>query len=357
MRLSTGVWVLPLLLSGWCSQLMAEDRPEVRIESVDQTELFAEVSLSGTVNPMRSSGISVAVAGLIDQVAVEPGSEVDAGELLIGLDDEQAALALQQSAALLEEGRVALAEAQRRLDEARSVGVGRNIAATEISTRENAVAAAVASVRRLEAERDQAEVLLRRHRILAPFDGVVSQRLRDLGEWVSPGDELVRLVDTKNLRLDFQVPQAQYQAINAQAGLWLMHQDQAVQARIDALVPVSDSASRTFLLRAVAPDSVVALPGMAVQATLRTTTGQQGLTVPRDAINRYPDGRVTVWLALPTEQSGVFSVTEKRIQLGAAFDGRVAVTDGLQADQQIVTRGNELLSEGLEVQLSAQGEP
>ncbi|SDU06116.1 efflux RND transporter periplasmic adaptor subunit [Halopseudomonas salegens] len=352
-RLLPGWWIVPLLLL--CSPIVsvsADNRPEVRIERVTETDIIVEVLLNGTANPMRSSRLSTSVAGLLDRVSVEPGNHVAAGDLLIGLDDEQAELELEQADAALDAGRVDLAEARRRLAEAQSVGAGRNIAATEVSARESAVASAQAQLKRLQAERNRHEVALRRHSIKAPFAGVVSQRMSDLGEWVAPGDELLRLVDTQNIRLDFQVPQVHYARINEGSVLQLHHAGERIEATIDTLVPVTDSGARTFLLRAVAPEDVDVLPGMAMQATLRMTTGEQGFTVPRDAINRYPEGRVTVWLAEPTDQSGVFVVSEKRIRPGTGFAGQVEVLSGLQGGEHVVTRGNESLSEGLEVQLA-----
>ena len=349
-----------LLLSGVCLgaslSAAADNRPEVAVEQVSRSEIITEVMLNGTANPMRVSRLSTSVAGLLDEIAVEPGSQVSAGDLLMRLDDEQAALALEQAEAATEESRVALAEARRRVTEARSVGAGRNIAATEVSARESAVASAEATLKRLDAERRRHQVSVQRHRIEAPFDGVVSQRLRDLGEWVTPGDELLRLVDTRNLRLDFQVSQAHYPRINDHTRLHISYQGESLAAEIDALVPVTDSVARTFLLRALAPEDLNVLPGMAVQGTLRMSTGEQGVTVPRDAINRYPEGRVTVWLASPTEQSGIFTVTEKRIVPGSAFEGRIEVTEGLTGGERVVTRGNESLSEGLEVRLAASGD-
>ncbi|QIB50256.1 efflux RND transporter periplasmic adaptor subunit [Pseudomonas sp. OIL-1] len=344
---------LALLLSSACFSALAQNRPEVRVAKVSTTDIVAEVPLNGTVNPMRSSGLSTSVAGLLDQVSVEPGTRVAAGDLLMRLDDEQAALQLEQAAAAAEESRVALIEARRRMTEAQSVGAGRNIAATEISARESVAASAAATLKRLEAESRSRQVSLQRHRIEAPFDGVVSQRLRDLGEWVTPGDELLRLVDIKNLRLDFQVPQAHYARINERTRLQIEHQGESLKATIETLVPVTDSVARTFLLRARAPTAVKLLPGMAVQATLRLSTGKQGLTVPRDAVNRYPEGRVTVWLAEPHEESGVFTVTEKRVELGTAFEGQIEVTHGLQGGERVVTHGNESLSEGIQVSLAS----
>ncbi len=351
---------LGFLAGLWCfalSQAQAQNRPGVELEPVETSDIISEVSLNGTVNALRTSRLSTAVAGLVEEVRVETGDRVAGGDLLIGLDDEQAEFELESARAEASEARARLEEAQRRLAEARSVGAGRNIAATEVSARESEVAATEAALARLRAEEKRRQVVLARHRIEAPFDGVVSNRASDLGEWVTPGDELLTLVDITNLRLDFRVPQDYYQRITDDSELLLQAKganQKLVPVTIESLVPVSDTQARTFLLRATGPEDLGVLPGMAVQATLRVSTGEQGFTVSRDAINRYPDGRVTVWIAEPADED-LYEVREKRVELGSGFDNRMEILSGLQGDEQVVVRGNESLEDGARVRLAPRG--
>ncbi|SFR49210.1 RND family efflux transporter, MFP subunit [Marinobacter gudaonensis] len=347
-----GIPVIVLLfMSVWSPGGAAQELPGVQLETVSPGTIRQEVTLNGTVTALRVSGISASVAGLLEQVQVETGNRVARGDTLVALDDELVRWELEAASAEVEEARSRLEEAERRLSEARSVGAGRNIAATEVSTRESEVEASRAALARLEATRRQVAVRLERHRVTAPFDGVISQRSRDIGEWVTTGDQLLTLVDTGNLRLDFQVPQDFYARVDDNTRLLVQAEGDRVPASIDVLVPVNDPQARTFLLRAIKPDPVRLLPGMAVQATLQVTTGEQGLTISRDAINRYPEGRVTVWLAEPAD-GDTWTVREKRVYLGAGFDGKVEVTRGLEQGQKVVVRGNESLTEGMRVQIS-----
>ena len=329
----------------------AQQAPAVQLETVAEQAIVREVSLTGTVNPLQVSRISPAVAGLLETLRVDTGDRVSAGDVLVELDDEQASFELEAATAETRQAQTRLAEAQRRLAEAQSVGAGRNIAATEVRSRESEVASARAAVAQLEALRNRMEVQLRRHTVRAPYAGVITARTGNLGEWVTPGDELVRLVDTSNLRLDFQVPQTYLERLGEDAELLVLGNGEPIPAAIAARVPVTDPQARTFLLRAQPPESARFWPGMAVQALLRVNTDDTGLTVSRDAINRYPEGRVTVWLARPDEEAG-FTVSERRVRLGAAFAGRVQITEGLDGGEQVVVRGNEALTEGISVRLA-----
>lgn len=333
----------------------AQDAPGVQLAEVTESPVFEETRLNGTVNAMRLSRLSTSVAGLVEAVNADVGDTVAEGDGLIELDDEQARHELTSARAQQQEAEASLAEARRRFSEAQSVGAGRNIAATEIRARESAVAIAEASLARTKADVSRYRTALDRHRIEAPFAGVVSTRSRDVGEWVTPGDELMTLVDLENLRLDFQVAQGYFPRLDDNSELLLVSGsagDEPVPLDIASRVPVTDPASRTFLLRATAPDEVPLMPGMAVEAMLRVSTGTKGLTVPRDALNRYPEGRVTVWIAEPAEEDDRYTVSEKRVRTGSGFRDRVEILDGLEAGQQVVSRGNESLDEGMTVRIS-----
>ncbi len=356
--MNSKIWRLAAMVGLlWFPHLQAQDRPGVELEQVETSAIISEVSLNGTVNALRTSRLSTAVAGLVEDVRVETGNDVAKGDLLVALDNQQAEFELASARAETAEARTRFEEAQRRLGEARSVGAGRNIAATEVSARESEVAATEAALARLSAEERRRQVVLDRHRIEAPFDGVVSNRISDLGEWVTPGDELLTLVDTTNLRLDFRVPQNYYQRIGDDSELFLTMSgmgQQRVPASIESLVPVNDPQARTFLMRATGPEKLNLLPGMAVQATLRMSTGEQGLTVSRDAINRYPDGRVTVWIAESVGEN-LYEVREKRVEVGSFFANRMEVLSGLEGDEQVVVRGNESLEDGARVRPAERG--
>lgn len=332
----------------------AQSAPWVELSPVNREPIYTETNLVGTVNSLEDALLSASVAGLIIQVAVNPGDHVTQGDTLIALDDDLARFDLAAAVAAEQEAQATLAEAERLLQEAESVGVGRNIAATEASARRSAVNVARAARSRLTAEQARLNALLARHEINAPFDGVVSARSVNLGEWVTPGDSIARLVNLDELRADFQVPEAFYAAIQDGAFITLRAGQQDHETTIATMVPISDPSARTFLLRAHVPEAASLYPGNAVDAVLRASTGSDGLTVPRDALSRYPDGRVTVWVATPNEDN-TYQVTEQRVQLGINFADRVEIIEGLAGDEQVVIRGNESLVEGISVEDIATG--
>lgn len=331
----------------------AQAQQPVVLGSVEQGPLIEDYQLSGSVVARQRSEVSVSLAGLVTERLVEVGDRVKRGDVLLRLDDELAAIELQRAQAETSEAQGRLEETRRLVDEARSVGAGNNIARTELRRRESEARIAQAALQRAQASQSLAAARLARQQVLAPIDGVVSSRNVDVGQWVEPGTAVLALVDTENLWLDFQAPQAAFPLLNNRADLQVRgYADQAWEkASIMTWLPVTDGQARTFLLRANAPQALQLTPGMAVSGRLRLAREQQMLWISRDAVNRYPEGRTTVWVAEPAG-NGRYTVTEKRIEIADTVGDQAFVSAGLAGNEQIVTRGNESLREGAEVELA-----
>lgn len=339
----------------------ADNVIRVQLADVQQQELTEEVPLTGTVSPAKISLLSTEVAGLISEFHVDAGDQVKAGDLLLKLDTELSETDRDSARATASGARAALENSKRRLSEAQTLAQGNNIAASEVRALEAQVSIDNAALQAIEAEARRREAELKRHHIIAPFDGTVSRKLAEVGEWLSPGAEVLELVATDELRIDFQIPQRFYPRINEQTRLSInfeAYPQQSFLALVHRKVPLSSSGSRTFLLRTLLEDeqSQLIIPGMSANAVLRLNVEGDGITVPRDALLRYPDGRVSVWVVNNINSAdNTAEVKEQQVETGLAFADQVEIRSGLQPGQQVVTRGNEALREGQKVQIDMAG--
>lgn len=312
-----------------------------------------ELRLTGTVTSPQVAQVSTSVGGLVQRVHVDTGDRVEAGAPLLELDRELETLALREAEAATREAREQLADARRRLAEAKRLVRDHSIAESEVLSREAEVRIAAARVERLEAEERHQAARLARHAVTAPFVGVVSRKLTAPGEWVEPGTEVIELVDLDRLRLDFQAPQTYYPHIAPRAQVAVRLDalpERRLAGRVTATIPVSDPDARTFTVRVhLDEDDVPMTPGMSAHGVLDLATGRRSVTVSRDALIRYPDGRVTVWV-LNDPDNGP-TVSETQVQTGLTFSGRVEIRAGLDAGQRVVVRGNEALRQGQPVQV------
>ncbi len=342
------LWTL-LLLCALAGSRATAQAPEkgvpVQVETVRESALREIVRLTGSVTAAREAGLSPATAGLVTELNVDVGSHVAQGDTLLKLDEELAHWQWRSATSEEAAASAALADARRRLSEARSLAPKQSIAETVIRDLAAEVSEDEALLQRAQAEVGFRRASLERHSLRAPFTGVVSNKLTELGEWVAPGEPVLALVATTDLYLDFRVADKFLQAIGTDTRVSYATNVQAVdprEARVETIVPVSDPGARSFLLRTrpVAPDPRL-IPGMAVQGEMQLDSGKRGLVIPRDAILRYPDGRIMVWVVDSRDTRTV--VAERRITTGLNFDGVVEVLTGLAAGERVVVKGNEAL--------------
>lgn len=348
------LWLLPVLLL--VTQATAQERlARVGTGAVERAPIIEEVPLTGTLTSPRVAQVSTSVGGLVEAINVDVGDRVEGGEPLVRLDRELERLSLTAARAASREARAELADTRRRLAEARQLHARQSFPETDVRSLEAQVEVQQAAVERLTAEAQRREARLRRHVLNAPFAGVINRKLTEAGEWVEPGTAVVELIAIDNLRLDLRVPQRYFPRIDANTRLRVELDavpGRELGARIGTAVPVNDPGARTFLLRAWLDDVDVPLtPGMSARAVLQLDTGRRAPVVPRDALLRYPDGRVSVWVIEAAGEDGIATVTEHQVETGLAFDGRIEIRSGLESGLRVVTAGNESLQPDQRVRL------
>jgi RND family efflux transporter MFP subunit len=348
--LSRHLSVLPafLALSAALLPALLQAATPVAVAIPEMGQATQTLSLSGNLTPRQASRLSPQVPGLVAEMRVDAGDAVSAGDVLVKLQARTAELEEARARAVLGEAQAALAEAQRLRDEGRRLLERRVLPDSEVQAREAALQLAEATVARAQAELAIARERVLQHEVRAPFEGVVSRRLAEAGEWVGTGTAVLELVAVDDLWLDVRVPQQFWNRFGEQVELKAFADalpGQALDAQVDARVPVNDPAARTFLLRLLVHDESGRLtPGMSARVEIEIPGGQAATMVPRDAILRYPDGTTTVWLALP--QDGGWVARQVQVEVLRLGGENAELAGALPPGARVVTRGNEGLAEG-----------
>ncbi len=345
-------WALVVLAVGTFARADDEAAP-VEVVRSEERRLEEELPVTGTVTSERVAALSPRVSGLVTVVHVDAGSRVEEGQVLLELDDELARLALERARASAEESEARLGESERLREEAITLLRRRTIAQTEADARQAASRIASAEARRLEVEVREQEERVERHTLTAPFDGVVSRRLADPGEWVETGTPVFELVEVDRVRLDVRVPQERFAEIGLDTPVSIRldsHPAVDIPARVAAKVPVADSDARTFLVRIAVDDRPAFMtPGISGRALFRLRRDEPVVVVPRDAVIRTVHGSNTVWLV--AENGAARRAASREVRLGRASGDLVEVLEGLPAGVPVVVRGNEALQEGRAVRI------
>ena len=353
-RLTVAVSATALIILSAVTSIAAADRSPLVVVSTAQTDtVIKQVPLTGTITSAQVAKVSAEVSGQVEAVNVEVGDHVEGDASLVELDREIEQLTLEALRASTLQASAEFADAKRRYQDAKRLREKSTIPKNQLRLLEAEVEVDGATLKQKKAEEHRQQARMERHTVRAPFSGVISERLIETGEWIEPGRPVVTLVAIDDLRIEFRVPQEFYPRINSQSTVGVTLDalpEREFDGTIDAVIPVSDASSRTFLIhvRVDAGDARL-MPGMSVHGKLNLTTGRRGVVISRDAILRYPDGRVTVWVINPDIEPP--TVSEKRVITGHSFNGLITIREGIQADDVIVVRGNESLQEGQQVRI------
>lgn len=343
------------LIMAWPA-VAAERLAPIVVAPVKQDAIFQTVQLTGTVTSPRTATLSTSISGLVTAVHVNEGARVQANDLLLELDSDLARYQLQNLVAKVEQASITLQDAKRRLQEAQNLIPQKSIAKSAVRDLETEVAQAQAELQQSTSDMHYQQELLARHALQAPFTGVVSQKHTEIGEWVSPGNGVFELVATENVRVDFNVAEDYLAQIANETTVNFslnVEPDTVYNGPIGAIVPVLNPTARTFLLRVLADPTYIHIsPGMSAKALLQLPTGRSGIIVPKDALLRYPDGRVMVWIA--EQKDDTWSVTERKVKTGVSFDRFIEIKEGLTSGERVVVRGNEALQNGQQVSLTSE---
>lgn len=327
--------------------------PLVVVDKAQTQNVIKQVPLTGTVTSSKVSRLSSEVSGQVSNIKVDIGDRVSKGDTLLQLDNEIEALNLKASQAATQQAREELAEAERRFESGKRLRKQGGISKEELEQRQANVKISKAALQKQLAEEQKQQAIVNRHTIKAPFNGVISEKLTEIGEWVDTGKPVLTLIAIDKLQIDYQVPQELYTQINDASQITISLDaipDKTFEGKIVATVPVSDPDARTFLIRAELDNKEVTItPGMSAQGMLRLSTGLTGVVVSRDAIMRYRDGRIVVWVV--RNEGETPKVFEQVVKIGHSFSGKVSIIEGLQAGTTVVVEGNESLKNGQTIRI------
>lgn len=319
---------------------------EVVVSRASAADVAEVLRLSGSFTAKQHAMLSPRLDGLVNSVSVDAGSRVAAGDVLVELD---ATLSRQEAArakAVLEQRQASRDEAARLVKEAEQLRQKQHITETELNSRKSTLMLAEADLRAARVDVETASENLRRHQLIAPFDGVIVQKMTEAGEWINRGDEVLELVSLNNIRLDVRAPQERFSEISENTRVTIRpdaYADVILDAEISAIVPASDPTARAFLVRIVPPQTDVALfPGTSATAMLTLNGSDKNrIRISRDALLQHPDGGYSVFVIEDDNIARRRDVDVMR-QTGDTVLVRKGVSDG----EAVVVRGNELLRDG-----------
>jgi len=304
------------------------------------------VSASGQAVAGRQAVLLALVEGRVTQLPVTENSQIGSGALVLGVDDADYRLQLEQARVRLEQREAQYRELTLYDD---------RIEDPALRAERDRAARIKAGVDDARLEVEKAELSLRRTRVTAPFNGLVANLRVVSGEYVRPGDEIASIVDVNPIHVEVQVLEGdvgQLRRGGTARVRFAAFPDEVFTGTVATINPVVDEQTRTARVTVrVANGDRRIFPGMYAQISLDARSYADRVMVPRSAIlERDTDRRKMVFVF----ENG--TAQWKYVTTGLENDTYVEIVDNpdtemLQPGQIVLTRGHYTLTHGAPVKL------
>ncbi len=307
--------------------------PAVTVSSALVAQDFWQVTVDAVGSLRANQGVEVSaeVAGVVAGISFESGEQVAAGELLVQLDDSAEQAELRSLEAQLQLARLdyerareqPMAVSRSELDRARSV------------------------MDSLAARADAQRAIIAKKAIRAPFPGLLGLREVDIGQYLSPGTEVVTLQSLDPILVDFTLPERHLHALAVGHGVELQvaaYPGEVFRGRVSAISPKVEARTRNVPLRGTLANADGRLhPGMFARVAVLAGGREPVLTLPRTAISFYPYGDSVFVIGGEAENP---VVQRRHVTTGRIRDGMVEIVDGVSAGDRVVSAGQLKLRSG-----------
>jgi len=323
------------------AETIARPRPAMVVHPSPMQSAF-EV-FPGEVRARHETALAFRVAGKLAKRHVDMGARVRRGDVLAELDPADLRLQAEAARAQLAAAEADLALARSERDRHRTLLDKQLISQSLFDLRDAQFQAAQARARQARAQVEvagnQAEYALLR----ADADGVIAQRLAEVGQVVSAGQPVFVLAADGEREVAISLPELGIErfAIGQPVlvSLW-SRPDQQLPGRLRELSPAADAAARTYAAR-VTIESKADNIELGQSARAIFARGESVLAVPLPAVTA-DGGRQFVWVVEPQSSQ----VLRREVTIGPFLDDAVPVLTGLAATDWVVAAGVHLLREG-----------
>ncbi len=366
----TGISVIIIALLFWTrpdtyAELRELPPPTVNIDKVNLIDIQPVTQVTGKLQPTRKASLHFQVSGQINERLVEAGQYVKANSVLLRIEDGDFIDVVEESRALLKTEQNAidrdsklleLMAKERQLQE-QEVQRLKRLGQESLSSKSNydqalqelyrqqaeearlkhSVDSARSRLMIEQAKLNKAERNLKRTRLLAPFDGTVNIIHVELGDYVSPGESALEIVQIDKLDLNLEVTGSTASELNLGQKIQVDTNNDQREGKIIALAVDPDPQTNTHSLKIRIPSENL----FAGQLAVAHLPGQyyKGVNVVPISAILYEDGQSFVFELVDDH------VIRKQITLIERYND-LHIIEGVEPDSTIVSRDVSSLADG-----------
>lgn len=327
-------------------------------ETVRQDQVLAELDVVelGIARRQLDAEVSSAQA-LLDELVAGPRKETIAASRAnvraLKAELELAAQTLQRRDSLRrtrsisdeewEQAEARYLSAQARLDAAQ-----KKLDELVAGNREEVIRAQRSRVQSLTAQRDRIDHDIKRSKLRAPYDGSVSRRLVDEGEYAAPGSPALRITESTHLEAIVGVPPATLPFIRVKETLKCQIDGRETKATVARILPEAEKQTRTVPI-VLKLDASEFKPGQVLKVRIPESRELSGVWVPTSALLPATKG---LWSLFVAAKEGPRHIAERRLVEVLMTEGdRTLVRGTLKSGELLITEGVHRVAKGQSVQV------
>ncbi len=331
-----------ICLSGSAAALAQKMPPAPVITDYVEMKLLApSAQVPGTVVSHYDSRLAAELDAKLTWIA-EVGTEVKEGDTVARLEDFTFKIREMEAQSGVEREQARITFLQSELERLIKLASKNLSAQSRLDQTESDLAIAEAEYTIAQAQLGYAQIAMHITQIRAPFDGVVTERLRNIGERLSVADVVIRLVDPNALEVVARAPLNSVNFIRKGDVLQLNNDYRSGDATIRTIVPFGDPQSHMFEVR-LDVDSEVWTIGESLRLSMPTAEAKEVLAVPRDALIIRREGTSVFKLLADA------TVVRVNVIVGMGAGRHIEVFGDLEAGDEVIVRGAERLNDGMTV--------
>lgn len=309
-----------------------------------------QISLPGTVEARTTSTIAATIPGQVVEFPGKEGRHVKRGEVLARIRSTTLEFMLESQRAALKESAARLKLAESNLSRAKELFAAGVIARqqyddaqSEFNAWQGRAESLTADVARLQDDVDRTVVR-------SPFNGVVTREFTEVGQWLAIGGPVVEILLTEEMEIRVDVPERFFSELRAGAAAIVTFQslpDLRVNGRVTAIIPRADVQARTFPVKITVPNPGGRIgAGMLAQVQFGSGQPYRATIVPKDAVVNRGADRLVYCISVDNKPEEII------VEVGAAAGEWLEVRGGIKPGDKVITRGNERIMPGADVNAS-----
>jgi RND family efflux transporter MFP subunit len=343
---------MPTALLAACGEGPNGQKPEVRpvrTVTVEKREAGIPLTLTGRIEAADEAALGFRIAGRVMERPVNIGDRVEAGKLLARLEPQNEMNTLRSAQANLAAAQARFTEARNRFERQETLLEQGWTTRAQFDQAEKARLTAKAQIEASEAELETAHDLVSFTELKADAPGTVTATGAKPGEVVQAGQMIVRLARQNGRDAVFDVPAQALKSATGESVISVQLADnRAVKAtgRVREVAPQADPVTRTFEVKVGLTDPPETMRLGATVIGIVQVDADPVIEIPASALTKA-NNQPAVWIVDPANST----VSLRNVNVASFDPATVAISQGLDTGEIIVTAGVQVLHPGQKVRV------